>query len=129
VPAEITARAYHSSIPDGKTPRVGLVAHVHPAASRERVLAKIAEEVEATYAWGKDWLPEADTLAAKAAGANVHYGDAADIVESIRTFPTFDYVTDLQIAVHFGTDTHAHRLDVVNEIVEDIAPHLGWTPS
>ncbi|MDV6271784.1 hypothetical protein R3Q16_34935, partial [Rhodococcus globerulus] len=25
VPAEITARAYHSSIPDGKTPRVGLV--------------------------------------------------------------------------------------------------------
>ncbi|MDV6271793.1 hypothetical protein [Rhodococcus globerulus] len=92
-------------------------------------MAEIAEEVEATYAWGKDWLSAADALTAKAAGVNVCCGNAADIVESIRSFPAFDYVTDLQIAVHFGTGTHGHRLDVVNEIVEDIAPHLGWTPS
>ncbi|MFE5645012.1 LLM class flavin-dependent oxidoreductase [Rhodococcus sp. NPDC056516] len=129
VAAEITARAYHASLPEGQTPRVGLVVHVHPAASREQALVEIAEEVEATYAWGKDWLPAANTLVDKAAGANVHYGTAADIVESIRSFSAFAHVTDLQVAVHFGTATHAHRVDVVNEIVEDIAPHLGWIPA
>ncbi|MGC0363856.1 alkanesulfonate monooxygenase SsuD/methylene tetrahydromethanopterin reductase-like flavin-dependent oxidoreductase (luciferase family) [Rhodococcus sp. 27YEA15] len=129
VPAEVTARAYHSSAAPGGTARVGLVVHVHPAATRELALAEIAEEVEATYAWGRDWLPHANTLQEKAAGANVHYGSAADIVESIRSFPAFAYVTDLQVAVHFGTASHAHRVDVIDEIVESIAPHLGWAPA
>jgi hypothetical protein len=52
---------------DGVRPRVGLVVHVHPASDRRAGLAALEVDVETVYAWGRDWLPPARTLAEKAA--------------------------------------------------------------
>jgi alkanesulfonate monooxygenase SsuD/methylene tetrahydromethanopterin reductase-like flavin-dependent oxidoreductase (luciferase family) len=126
VPAEVTAAAYHQSLPDGTPPRVGLVVHVHPAADRRTALSALAADVETVYAWGKDWLPPATTLEEKAAVINVHYGTPEQIAESIRAFPAFPYTTELQFSVAYGTTSHAQRRDAVEAVASEIAPALGW---
>jgi alkanesulfonate monooxygenase SsuD/methylene tetrahydromethanopterin reductase-like flavin-dependent oxidoreductase (luciferase family) len=128
VPAEVTAAAYHGSLPDGVPPRVGLIVHVHPAADRRAGLDALAADVETVYAWGKDWLPPASTLADKAAVINVHYGTPAQIAESIRAFPAFPLTTELQFSVAYGTTSHAQRLAAVETVAGEIAPLLGWEP-
>jgi alkanesulfonate monooxygenase SsuD/methylene tetrahydromethanopterin reductase-like flavin-dependent oxidoreductase (luciferase family) len=128
VPAEITAARYHASLPAGVSPRVGLVVHVHPAAGRRAGLAALERDVETVYAWGKDWLPPAGTLAEKAAVINVHYGTPEQIVESIQAFPAFPYTTELQFSVGYGTTDSRQRLAAIETIAADIAPRLGWRP-
>ncbi len=129
VPAEVTAAAYHESLPDGVPPRVGLVVHVHPAANRRAGLAALAADLETVYAWGKDWLPPARTLAEKAAVINVHYGTPEQIVASIRAFPALRFTTELQFSVAYGTTSSAQRLAAVEAIATEIAPALGWKPA
>jgi alkanesulfonate monooxygenase SsuD/methylene tetrahydromethanopterin reductase-like flavin-dependent oxidoreductase (luciferase family) len=128
VPAEVTAAAYHASLPDGARPRDGLVVHVHPAANRRAGLAALEADVETVYAWGRDWLPAARTLAEKAAAINVHYGTPEQIAESIRAFPAFPYTTELQFSVAYGTTSYARRLAAVEAVAAEIAPALGWKP-
>jgi alkanesulfonate monooxygenase SsuD/methylene tetrahydromethanopterin reductase-like flavin-dependent oxidoreductase (luciferase family) len=128
VPAEVTAATYHASLPDGVPPRVGLVVHVHLASDRRAGLAALEADVETVYAWGKDWLPSARTLAEKAAAINVHYGTSEQIAESIRAFPAFPYTTELQFNVAYGTTDSRQRLAAVEAIAYDIAPRLGWNP-
>jgi alkanesulfonate monooxygenase SsuD/methylene tetrahydromethanopterin reductase-like flavin-dependent oxidoreductase (luciferase family) len=128
VPAEVTAAAYHESLPDRVPPRVGLVVHVHPAADRRAGLAALAADLETVYAWGKDWLPPARTLAEKAAVINVHYGTPEQIVASIRAFPALPLTTELQFSVAYGTTSHTQRLAAIEAIAAEIAPELGWKP-
>jgi alkanesulfonate monooxygenase SsuD/methylene tetrahydromethanopterin reductase-like flavin-dependent oxidoreductase (luciferase family) len=128
VPAEVTAAAYHARLPDGALPRVGLVVHVHPAADRESGLAALEADLETVYAWGRDWLPAASTLAEKAAAINVHYGPPEQITESIRAFPAFPYTTELQFSVAYGTTSYAQRVAAVEAVAAEIAPALGWKP-
>jgi alkanesulfonate monooxygenase SsuD/methylene tetrahydromethanopterin reductase-like flavin-dependent oxidoreductase (luciferase family) len=128
VPAEVTAAAYHACLPSGVAPRVGLVVHVHLAADRRAGLAELADDVATVYAWGKDWLPPAVTLAEKAAAINVHYGTPAQIAESISTFPAFPFTTELQFSVAYGTTEHSQRLAAIEAVVWEIAPLLGWKP-
>jgi len=128
VPAEVTAAAYHDSLPDGVPPRVGLVVHVHPAADRRTALSALAADVETVYAWGREWLPRAYTLEEKAAVINVHYGTPEQIAESIRAFPAFPYTTELQFSVAYGTTSHAQRRAAVEAVAFQIAPALGWKP-
>jgi alkanesulfonate monooxygenase SsuD/methylene tetrahydromethanopterin reductase-like flavin-dependent oxidoreductase (luciferase family) len=128
VPAEVTAAAYHSSLPAGVPPRVGLIVHVHPAPDRRAGLAALAEDLETVYAWGRDWLPRARTLAEKAEVINVHYGTPEQIVESIRAFPAFPFTTELQFSVAYGTTSHAQRLAAIEAVAAEIAPALGWHP-
>jgi alkanesulfonate monooxygenase SsuD/methylene tetrahydromethanopterin reductase-like flavin-dependent oxidoreductase (luciferase family) len=129
VPAEVTAAAYHESLPDGVPPRVGLVVHVHPAADRQTALAALAADVETVYAWGREWLPPATTLEEKAAVINVHYGTPDQIVQSIRAFPAFPFTTELQFSVAYGTTSHAQRRAAVEAVASEIAPALGWKPA
>jgi alkanesulfonate monooxygenase SsuD/methylene tetrahydromethanopterin reductase-like flavin-dependent oxidoreductase (luciferase family) len=129
VPAEVTAAAYHACLPPGVAPRVGLVVHVHPAADRRTGLTELADDVATVYAWGKDWLPPAVTLAEKAAAINVHYGTPAQIAESISAFPAFRYTTELQFSVGYGTTEHAQRLAAMEAVAGEIAPLLGWKPA
>ncbi len=129
VPAEVTAAAYYAGLPAGVVPRVGLVVHVHPAADRRAGLAELADDVAAVYAWGKDWLPPAVTLAEKAAAINVHFGTPAQIAESISMFPAFPFTTELQFAVAYGTTEHSQRLAAIEAVAGDIAPLLGWKPA
>ncbi len=128
VPAEVTAAAYHACLPGAAAPRVGLVVHVHPARDRGTALAELAPDIATVYAWGKDWLPPADTLERQAAAINVHYGTPAQIAESIRAFPAFPYTTDLQFSVGYGTTAAAQRQQALDAIAAEIAPLLGWTP-
>jgi alkanesulfonate monooxygenase SsuD/methylene tetrahydromethanopterin reductase-like flavin-dependent oxidoreductase (luciferase family) len=128
VPAEVTAAAYHASLPDGAVPRVGLVVHVHPAADRRSGLAALEADLETVYAWGRDWLPPARALAEKAAAINVHYGTPEQIAESIRAFPAFRYTTELQFSVAYGTTSYGQRLAAVEAVAAEIAPALGWKP-
>jgi alkanesulfonate monooxygenase SsuD/methylene tetrahydromethanopterin reductase-like flavin-dependent oxidoreductase (luciferase family) len=127
VPAEVTALAYHSALPDGVAPRVGLVVNIHVAASRGVALDELEEDIETVYAWGRDWLPLASTLEEKAAAINVHYGTPSDITVSIGSFPAFPYVTELQFAVAYGTRSYERRLAAVEAIASSIAPALGWS--
>jgi alkanesulfonate monooxygenase SsuD/methylene tetrahydromethanopterin reductase-like flavin-dependent oxidoreductase (luciferase family) len=129
VPAEVTASAYYASLPDGVPPRVGLVVHVHPASDRRAGLAALEADVETVYAWGRDWLPPARTLAEKAAVINVHYGTPEQIAESIRAFPAFPCTTELQFSVAYGTTDRRQRLAAIEAIAGDIAPRLGWRPA
>jgi alkanesulfonate monooxygenase SsuD/methylene tetrahydromethanopterin reductase-like flavin-dependent oxidoreductase (luciferase family) len=129
VPAEVTAAAYHASLPAGQTPRVGLVTNIHPARDRRTALAELEEDIERVYAWGKDWLPAAGTLLEKATATNVHYGTPAEIAESIAAFPAFPFVTELQFAVAYGSRSPAQRRDAVEAIAAEIAPRLGWAPA
>ena len=128
MPAEVTAAAYHQSLPDGLPPRVGLIVHVHPAPDRQTGLAALAADLETVYAWGQYWLPPAVTLAEKAGVINVHYGTPEQIVESIRAFPAFPFTTELQFSVAYGTTSYAQRLAAVEAVASEIAPALGWKP-
>jgi alkanesulfonate monooxygenase SsuD/methylene tetrahydromethanopterin reductase-like flavin-dependent oxidoreductase (luciferase family) len=128
VPAEVTAAAYYASLADGVPPRVGLIVHVHLASGRRAGLAALEADVETVYAWGKDWLPPARTLAEKAAVINVHYGTPEQIAESISAFPAFPYTTELQFSVAYGTTDNRQRLAAVEAIAREIAPRLGWKP-
>jgi alkanesulfonate monooxygenase SsuD/methylene tetrahydromethanopterin reductase-like flavin-dependent oxidoreductase (luciferase family) len=128
VPAEVTAAAYHASLPDGVPPRVGLVVHVHLASDRRAALAALEADVQTVYAWGQDWLPAAQTLEEKAAAINVHYGTADQIAESIRAFPAFPYTTELQFNVAYGTTDARQRRAAIDAVAQEIAPLLGWKP-
>ncbi|MGD0556449.1 MAG: LLM class flavin-dependent oxidoreductase [Streptosporangiaceae bacterium] len=127
VPAEVTALAYHDSLPAGVAPRVGLVVNIHVASSRRVALAELEEDIETVYAWGKDWLPTASSLEEKATAINVHFGTPAEIASSIASFPAFPYTTELQFAVAYGTRSHSRRLAAVEAIAAEIAPRLGWS--
>jgi alkanesulfonate monooxygenase SsuD/methylene tetrahydromethanopterin reductase-like flavin-dependent oxidoreductase (luciferase family) len=126
VPAEVTAAAYHSALPSGTQPRVGLVVHVHLGRDRESALAELADDVETVYEWGAEWLPHAETVEQKAAAINVHYGTADDIAESIAAFPAFSAATELQFQVAYGTTRSEQRFDAIEAVATQIAPRLGW---
>ncbi len=128
VPAEVTGAAYHACLPRGAVPRVGLVVHVHLAGDRRTGLAELAADIATVYAWGKDWLPAADTLEQQAAAINVHYGTPDQIAESIESFPAFPYATELQFSVGYGTTDPAQRREAVEAVAGQIAPQLGWAP-
>jgi alkanesulfonate monooxygenase SsuD/methylene tetrahydromethanopterin reductase-like flavin-dependent oxidoreductase (luciferase family) len=128
VPAEVTARAYHASLPSGVAPRVGLVVNIHVADSRRGALDEMEDDIETVYAWGKEWLPVASSLEEKAAAINVHYGTPSDIASSIASFPAFPYVTELQFAVAYGTRSYERRLAAVEAMAREIGPRLGWSP-
>jgi alkanesulfonate monooxygenase SsuD/methylene tetrahydromethanopterin reductase-like flavin-dependent oxidoreductase (luciferase family) len=128
VPAEVTAAAYYASLPPGAAARVGLVVHVHAAVDRRHGLAELADDVATVYAWGKDWLPPALTLAQKAAAVNVHFGTPAQIAESISTSAAFPFTTELQFSVAYGTTEHSQRLAAIEAVAGEIAPLLGWKP-
>jgi hypothetical protein len=128
-PRPHTTHLFRSSgLPAGAAPRVGPVIHIHPARDRRTALAELEVDVETVYAWGKDWLPAAETLEEKAAAINVHYGTPAEVTESIRAFPAFPFTTELQFSVAYGTTGRTQCLDAVEAIVTEIAPRLRWTP-
>ncbi|MCU1528158.1 MAG: hypothetical protein JWP75_1921, partial [Frondihabitans sp.] len=102
VPAEVTARAYYRGLEEFASsrtvaPRVGLATLIYPAKDRETALREAADGIEEKYAWGRDFLPTATTLAEKADAINLHYGTSEQIVESILAQPGFPYATQLLV--------------------------------
>ncbi|WP_375388132.1 LLM class flavin-dependent oxidoreductase [uncultured Amnibacterium sp.] len=135
-PAEVTARAYYVGLEQcaadrsggsGTVPRVGLATLIYPAASREAALAEAGPGIEEKYAWGRDFLPAATTLAEKAAAINLHHGTSEQITESILAQPALPYATQLMVQTELFYDTYAHRADALEQFTTEIAPALGWT--
>lgn len=138
VPAEVTARAYYRGLetfvasvgdqsdPARPRPRVGLATLVYPAQDRETALLEAADGIEEKYAWGRDFLGPASTLAEKAAALNLHYGTSDDIAESIAAQPGFPFATQLMVQTELFYDTYAHRTEALEQFTSEIAPQLGW---
>lgn len=138
VPAEVTARAYYRGLarysdygerPERKTPRVGLATLIYPARDRQTALREAAAGIEEKYAWGRDFLPPATTLAEKAASIGLHYGTSEQITESVLAQPAFGYATQLMVQTELFYTSYAHRADALEQFVTEIAPALGWSPS
>lgn len=128
VPAEVTAAAYLEGLGvSGAAPRLGLSTLVLPGRTREEALAAAREGIERKWAWGKDFLPPASTLAEKAASVGLHYGTTDDIVESIASQPAFRFTTHLQVQLELVYDGFAQRHDALEQFAAEIAPALGWT--
>lgn len=135
VPAEVTARAYYRGLAEyaerhaPKPPRVGLATLIYPARDRETALGEAAAGIEEKYAWGKDFLPPATTLAEKAAAINLHCGTAGQITGSILAQPGFPYATQLMVQTELFYSSYAHRADALELFVTEVAPELGWSPA
>lgn len=127
VPAEVTAEAYLDGLGDRAEPRLGLSTLIRPGRSREDALRAAEEGIERKWAWGKDFLPPATTLAEKAASIGLHYGTTDDIVESIATHPAFRYTTLLQVQLELVYAGYTERHDAIEQITREIAPALGWS--
>ncbi|GAB3576081.1 putative FMN-dependent luciferase-like monooxygenase [Leifsonia lichenia] len=127
VPAEATAEAYLSGLPDGVAPRLGLSTLILPGRTREEALRAAEAGIEHKWAWGKDFLPPASTLAEKASSIGLHYGTTDDIVESIAAQPAFRSTTLLQVQLELVYASYAQRHDALEQITREIAPALGWT--
>ncbi|WP_052226792.1 LLM class flavin-dependent oxidoreductase [Microbacterium mangrovi] len=132
VPAEVTARAYFAGLEDrGRTtgetvPRVGLATLIYPAVSRGAALREARDGIEQKYAWGKDFLPRATTLAEKAASINLHYGTSEQILESIHAQPAFPYATQLLVQTELFYGSWNQRKDAIEQFATEVAPALGW---
>ncbi len=127
VPAEATAEAYLAGLPAGTAPRLGLSTLILPGRTREEALAGAEEGIERKWAWGKDFLPPATTLAEKASSLGLHYGTTEDIVASIATHPAFPYTTHLQVQLELVYRSFAQRHDALEQLTREIAPALGWS--
>ncbi|GGF22219.1 LLM class flavin-dependent oxidoreductase [Subtercola lobariae] len=126
VPAEVTAAAYYRGLADGVTPRLGLSTLIFPGRSRESALREAEAGILKKWAWGKDFLPPATTLAEIANSLSIHYGTAEQIAESIASQPAFAYTTHLQVQVELVYSNFAKRHDALELFVNEIAPALGW---
>ncbi|AMM21381.1 hypothetical protein AX769_16135 [Frondihabitans sp. PAMC 28766] len=137
VPAEVTARAYYRGLearraqdPDASrpavAPRVGLATLVYPGVDRETALREAALGIEEKYAWGRDFLGEASTLAEKATALNLHYGTSDQIAESIDAQPGFPYATQLMVQTELFYRSYEHRTDALEQFTSEVAPALGW---
>jgi alkanesulfonate monooxygenase SsuD/methylene tetrahydromethanopterin reductase-like flavin-dependent oxidoreductase (luciferase family) len=132
VPAEVTARAYYRGLErytrehGPRPPRVGLATLIYPAKDKETALGEARAGIEEKYAWGRDFLPPATTLAEKAASICLHYGTAEQITESIAAQPWFGYATQLMVQTELFYSSYAHRADALELFTTEVAPALGW---
>ena len=135
VPAEVTAQAYYRGLErytlehGPRPPRVGLATLIYPAKNKETALREARTEIEEKYAWGRDFLPPAATLAEKAASICLHYGTAEQITESIASRPWFGYATQLMVQTELFYSSYAHRADALELFTSEVAPALGWAPA
>jgi alkanesulfonate monooxygenase SsuD/methylene tetrahydromethanopterin reductase-like flavin-dependent oxidoreductase (luciferase family) len=135
IPAEVTARAYYRGLEAfhadqtsaGRVaPRVGLATLIYPAKDSKTALREAAAGIEEKYAWGRDFLPPATTIAEKAASLNLHYGTSEQIAESILAQPGFPYATQLMIQTELFYDTYQQRTEALEQFTTEVAPLLGW---
>jgi alkanesulfonate monooxygenase SsuD/methylene tetrahydromethanopterin reductase-like flavin-dependent oxidoreductase (luciferase family) len=112
----------------GKEPRVVLSRTILPAASKAAAEEALRPGFERLIPFFVAQTPElADyTLAQHLALANVHYGDADDIVDSLSKEPTIDRITDLVFQVQPAEPTQQETLEIIETVATQVAPRLGW---
>lgn len=125
VPTVTTARAYFDGLPAGVAPRLGLATLIYPSADRESGLREAAPGIEEKYAWGREFLPPATTLAEKAASIGLHVGTSEQIAESILAEPALPYATQLLVQTELVYDTYARRADALEQFTTEIAQSVG----
>jgi len=59
---------------------------------------------------------------------DVHLGDVAAVIASVRRDPVIERATDVAVQVHSVDPPHAFVLRSIELVARDVAPALGWRP-
>ena len=124
VPGEVSAAAYHRGLQPGTPARVGLSTWIFPGANREEALRAAEPGLRAKWEWAKDFLPRADSAEQIAHRLNLHYGNAADIAESVATHPAFRYTTHIQLQLDGLYRNVEEQKQALALFTSEIAPEL-----
>jgi alkanesulfonate monooxygenase SsuD/methylene tetrahydromethanopterin reductase-like flavin-dependent oxidoreductase (luciferase family) len=124
VPGEVSAAAYHRGLAPGTQPRVGLSTWIFPGRDRENALRRAESGLVAKWEWAKDFLPRADSVADIAERLNLHYGNAADIAESIASHPASRLATQLQLQLDGLYASLDEQREALELFTSRVAPEL-----
>lgn len=112
-----------------RTPRIGVVRAIFPAADRASAQAELAVDIERHIPrlQREGLIDEAVTLQEHLRLMNVHHGHPDEVIESLQQDPSLLPYADYLIAVvQAESSTQAQILKRLETLARDIAPALGW---
>jgi alkanesulfonate monooxygenase SsuD/methylene tetrahydromethanopterin reductase-like flavin-dependent oxidoreductase (luciferase family) len=124
-------RVYLDAYRGSRAPRVGVSRGIVPAANRRAALELIRESVRGN-AVRLNRADAPDTLAEVAIVAdrmNTKYGTPDEIVAQLTSDPAVAMATDLIMGFTPAVPSFAHSRTLVEAVVAEIAPALGWQPA
>ncbi|TBU97538.1 LLM class flavin-dependent oxidoreductase [Phytopseudomonas dryadis] len=114
-----------------RSPRIGVVRAVFPAADRESAQAELAADIElhVPRLIREGLIDEVANLEQNLRLLNVHHGHPEEIIHTLRNDPSLLPYADYFIpVVQSESSTQAQVLRRLESIARDIAPSLGWKP-
>lgn len=127
------AEAYLGAWQDAtRRPRIGVVRAVFPAEDKVRARAELAADIElhVPRLIREGLIDQAADLESHLRLLNVHHGDPAEVVASLRGDPSLLPYADYFIAVvQSESSTQTQVLRRLESLARDIAPALGWAPA
>lgn len=127
------AEAYLGAWQDAtRRPRIGVVCAVFPAEDKVRARAELAADIElhVPRLIREGLIDQAADLESHLRLLNVHHGDPAEVVASLRGDPSLLPYADYFIAVvQSESSTQTQVLRRLESLARDVAPALGWAPA
>ncbi|HEK1346585.1 TPA: LLM class flavin-dependent oxidoreductase [Pseudomonas aeruginosa] len=127
------AEAYLGAWQDAtRRPRIGVVRAVFPAEDKVRARAELAADIElhVPRLIREGLIDQAADLESHLRLLNVHHGDPAEVVASLRSDPSLLPYADYFIAVvQSESSTQTQVLRRLESLARDVAPALGWAPA
>ncbi|HEO1760193.1 TPA: LLM class flavin-dependent oxidoreductase [Pseudomonas aeruginosa] len=127
------AEAYLGAWQDAtRRPRIGVVRAVFPAEDKVRARAELAADIElhVPRLIREALIDQAADLESHLRLLNVHHGDPAEVVASLRGDPSLLPYADYFIAVvQSESSTQTQVLRRLESLARDVAPALGWAPA
>lgn len=127
------AEAYLGAWQDAtRRPRIGVVRAVFPAEDKVRARAELAADIElhVPRLIREGLIDQAADLESHLRLLNVHHGDPAEVVASLRGDPSLLPYADYFIAVvQSESSTQTQVLRRLESLARDVAPALGWAPA
>lgn len=114
-----------------RTPRIGVVRAVFPAADRATAQAELAVDIErhVPRLQREGLIEQAADLQEHLRLLNVHHGHPEEVLHSLRNDPSLlPYADYLIVVVQAESSTQAQVLQRLQVIAQRIAPALGWQP-
>ncbi|HBP5742789.1 TPA: LLM class flavin-dependent oxidoreductase [Pseudomonas aeruginosa] len=127
------AEAYLGAWQDAtRRPRIGVVRAVFPAEDKVRARAELAADIElhVPRLIREGLIDQAADLESHLRLLNVHHGDPAEVVASLRGDPSLLPYADYFIAVvQSESSTQTQVLRRLESLARDVTPALGWAPA
>ncbi|MCT2414800.1 LLM class flavin-dependent oxidoreductase [Pseudomonas aeruginosa] len=127
------AEAYLGAWQDAtRRPRIGVVRAVFPAEDKVRARAELAADIElhVPRLIREGLIDQAADQESHLRLLNVHHGDPAEVVASLRGDPSLLPYADYFIAVvQSESSTQTQVLRRLESLARDVAPALGWAPA